>query len=122
MLRQGRSSLSFDAFSSSEPVSTSLENALPPLPDIDEMPGNCRRRRHCRRHQVGAAFKSLAALEIAVRGRGAALFRLELVGVHRKAHRAARLAPLEAGLDENLVEALGFRLLLHNARARYDHR
>src|SRR6266446_10706978 len=97
-------------------------DALPPLPDIDKMPGDRGCRRHCRRDQMGAALESLAALEIAIRGRGAALFGFQLVGVHRKAHRAARLAPFEAGLDEDLVEAFGFGLLLHDARARYDHR
>src|SRR5260370_8325271 len=86
------------------------------------MAGARRRRRHRRRDQMGAALKTLAALEIAVRGRGAALFGFQLVGIHRKAHRAARLAPFEPGLDENLVEAFGFRLLLHEARTRYDHR
>src|ERR1700674_5574643 len=69
-----------------------------------------------------AALESLAALEVTVRGRGAALFRFQLVGVHRKAHRAARLAPFESGVDENLVEAFGFRLLLYDAGARHDHR
>ena len=41
---------------------------------------------------------ALPALEVAIRGRGAALARLEPVGVHAEAHRAARLAPLEAGV------------------------
>ena len=62
------------------------------------------------------------AFEIAVRGRGAALARLELVGVHREAHRAARLAPFEAGLDEDLVEPFLLGLVLHQARARHDQR
>ena len=70
---------------------------------------------------MGAALVALAALEIAVRGRGAALARRELVGVHRQAHRAARLAPFEAGGEEDLVEAFGLGLLLHQARARHDH-
>ena len=38
---------------------------------------------------------------------------LEPVGVHREAHRTARLAPLEAGGEENLIQPFGFRLLLH---------
>src|SRR5205814_6195351 len=81
----------------------SIENAmLPPFPDIDKMAGDCGRRGHGGRDEMGAALKALAALEIAVRGRGAALLRLQLVGVHGEAHRAARLAPLEAGLDEDL--------------------
>src|SRR5216117_3239979 len=97
------------------------KSALSPLPDVDKMPGDRRRRRHCRRDQMRAAFKTLAALEIAVRGRGTALFGFQLVGVHRKAHRTARLAPFESGLDEDLVEAFGFRLLLNDARTRHDY-
>ena len=65
---------------------------------------------------------ALAAFEVAVRGRGAALARLQLVGVHRQAHAAARLAPLEAGGFEDLVQPLGLGLLFHLHRARHDHR
>src|ERR1019366_505446 len=50
-----------------------------PSPHVDEMPGDRRRRRHGRRDEVGAALKALAALEIAVRGGGAALARRETV-------------------------------------------
>ena len=65
---------------------------------------------------------ALAALEVAVRGRGAALARLQDVGVHSQAHRAAGLAPLEPGLPEDLVEALLLGLRLHLLRAGHDHR
>src|SRR4051794_39181258 len=71
---------------------------------------------------MGAAFIALAALEIAVRGRGTALARHELVWIHRKAHRAAGFSPVEAGLEEYLVQALGLGLLLYQAGARNDHR
>src|ERR1019366_7333932 len=54
---------------------------LPPLPHIDKPSRDRRRRRHRRRDEVGAALVALAALKIAVRGRGAALARRELVGV-----------------------------------------
>ena len=57
--------------------------------------------RHRRAHQVRAAAGALAAFEVAVAGRGAALARLEPVGVHRQAHRAARLAPFEARVLED---------------------
>src|SRR5665213_1979206 len=87
--------------------------SLFPLAHIDEMPRDRRSRRHGRRDQVCAAFVALPAFEVAVRGRGATLARLELVRVHGEAHRAARLAPVEAGGLENLVEAFGFRLFLH---------
>ena len=46
----------------------------------------------------------------------------EDVGVHAQAHRAAGLAPVEAGAAEDLVEALGLGLGLHLLRARHDHR
>ena len=46
----------------------------------------------------------------------------ELVGVHRQAHRAPGLAPLEAGGGEHLVEALGLGLGLHLHRARHHQR
>ena len=69
-----------------------------------------------------APAASLAALEVAVRGRGAALARAQDVGVHAEAHRAARHAPVEAGLAEDLVEALGLGLRLDLLGAGHDHR
>src|SRR5262249_18043666 len=71
---------------------------------------------------MGSAPIALAAFEIAVGRRGAALPWLELVGIHAEAHRAARLAPFEPRRLENFVEALGFGLHLHESGARYDHR
>src|SRR5579862_7630908 len=69
-----------------------------------------------------APAAALPAFEIAVRGRGAMLAREQLVGIHRKAHRAARLAPLKARRDEDLVETLFLGLLFDEARARHDQR
>ena len=51
--------------------------------------------------------------------RGAALARLQPVVVHGEAHRAAGLAPFEAGVEEDVVEALGLGLRLDH-RARHD--
>src|SRR5262245_6379706 len=93
-----------------------------PLAHVDEVSGDRRSGGHARRHEMRAPFVALPPLEIAVRGRGATLLRLQLVGIHREAHGAARLAPVEAGLDEDLVEAFRLGLLLHQARARHDHR
>ena len=59
--------------------------------------------------------------KLRLRGRGAALLRPQLVGVHREAHRAARLAPLEAGGEEDLVEPLGLGLRLHQPGAGHHH-
>src|SRR6266545_119249 len=61
----------------------------------------------------GATASSLPSLEIAVRGRGAALPRLKAIGVHGQAHRAAGFAPLEAGVLEDPVEAFALGLRLH---------
>src|SRR6266403_5891408 len=96
--------------------------ASAPTPHIDELAGYRGCRRHGRRHQMRAAFITLAALEIAVRGRGATLAGLESVGVHGEAHRAAVLAPVEASLDEYLVQALCLGLRLHQAGAGDNHR
>src|SRR5262245_8745107 len=93
-----------------------------PVANVDEMSGDRRRGRHRRRHQMRAPLEALTSLEVAVRGRGAALAWLELVRVHREAHRAARLAPVEARGLEDLVETLLLGLLFHQPRARHDHR
>ena len=53
------------------------------------------------RDEVGAAAAALAALEVAVAGRRAALAGGELVGVHGQAHRAAGVPPVEPGLGED---------------------
>ena len=51
--------------------------------------------------EVGATAAALAALEVAVAGAGRALALRQLVGVHRQAHAAARLAPVGAGGTEH---------------------
>src|SRR5437016_7143625 len=65
---------------------------------------------------------ALAALEIAVRGRGDALAVLGPVVVHRHAVGAARLAPFEAGFEKDAVEPFLFGLVLDEARARHHQR
>ena len=78
-------------------------------------------RRHLRADQVGAPALALAPLEVAVGGRGAALARLQDVRVHAQAHRAAGLAPVEAGGREDLVQPLRLGLRLDPHRAGHDH-
>ena len=51
----------------------------------------------------------------------AQLARFELIGVHRKAHAAAGLAPLKPGFHEYLVEPFLFGLFFDQAAARDDH-
>src|SRR4051794_37791702 len=95
---------------------------LVPVADVDEAAGDRGGGGHLGADEVRAAARALAALEVAVRGRRAALAGLQLVRVHGQAHRAARPAPVEARGGEALVQAcgLGLRLALH--RARDDHR
>src|SRR3954447_13138862 len=92
-----------------------------PLPDVDEAALDGGRGGHLRGDQVRAPAPALPALEVAVRGRGAALARGEDVGVHAQAHGAARAAPVEAGRAEALVEALRLGLPAHLLGARHDH-
>src|SRR4051794_20578344 len=93
-----------------------------PLPDVDEVPLDGGRGGHLGRDEVRATAATLAALEVAVGGGGAALALGEDVGVHPQAHRAARAAPVEAGGAEDLVEAFALGLLGDLLGAGDDHR
>src|SRR5918997_4395573 len=93
-----------------------------PLAYVDEAALDRRRGGHLGRDEVGAAAAALAALEVAVRGRGAALARRQDVRVHAQAHRAAGAAPVEARGAEDLVEPLGLGLGADLLRAGDDHR
>src|SRR5258708_3775416 len=104
------------------PFSTVNLSISSPPANVDEVPGDRRRRSHLRAHEVRPAAGALAALEIAVRSRSAALARLEPVCVHAQAHGAAGFAPLETGVLEDPVKAFVLRLRFHQARARHDHR
>ena len=70
----------------------------------------------CGRDEVGAPAAALAALEVAVRGRGAALARAARMSGFIPRHiEQPAVAPVEAGGAEDLVEAL--RLGLRGAPA-----
>ena len=86
------------------------------------MPGDGRRRRHFRTHQVSAAARSLPPFKVSV-GCGRAAFAWhEDVRVHAEAHRTAGVAPLEARVEENLVETFLLRLGFDETGAWHDHR
>src|SRR5215203_4250328 len=91
------------------------------VPDVDGVALDRRRGAHLGRDEVGAPAAALAALEVAVGCRGAALARLEDVRVHPQAHRAARRAPVEPGGAEHVVEPLGLGLRGHGLGAGDDH-
>src|SRR6185437_9224912 len=90
------------------------------LAHVGETAGYGGGRRHRRTDEVRAHAAALAADEVAVRGRGDALARRAGVAVDADAHRAPRLAPVEARVAEDLVEALRLGLLLDEPGTR-DH-
>src|SRR5438067_1008365 len=94
---------------------------LAPVADVDEVAFDRRGGGHLGADEMGAAPAALATLEVAVRGRRAALARAQRVRVHAQAHRAAGAAPIEPGGLEDLVQALGLGLLLDLHRAGDDH-
>ncbi len=93
-----------------------------PVADVDKVAGDGGGCGHLGRDEVGASTAALAAFEVAVAGGGAALAGRKNVGVHAQAHGAAGLAPVEAGLAEDAVEAFVFGLSLDGLRAGNDHR
>jgi hypothetical protein len=79
---------------------------------IDDAAGHGRRGGGERRREERSAPGALPPLEVAVARADGVLPGAELIAVHRDAHRAARLAPLGAGVAEHDVEPLGLGLLL----------
>src|SRR5262245_29460965 len=61
-------------------------------------------------HDVSERAAALSSLEVAIGGGGAALAGRHQLAVRAVAHRAAGIAPLEAGGDEDAIEPLGFGL------------
>src|ERR1041384_4818138 len=101
----------------------SIDTALPEQgADVGDPAGDGRRRGGERRCQERAAAAALATLAVAVAGRDGVLAGLEAIAVHRDAHRAARVAPLGAGVAEHAVEALALGLALDRLGARHDER
>src|SRR5580693_120493 len=90
--------------------------------DVDKMPGDRGRRRHRRADQVGAAARTLAALEVAVGGRRTPLAGTQPVVVHAQAHRASRLPPFESRRREDAIQPFALGLRLDRPRSRHDQR
>src|SRR5258708_17182478 len=59
------------------------------------------RGHHDRAHQVGPPSAALPPFEVTVRARGAALAGGSNVIIHRQAHQASRLAPVNSALDQH---------------------
>jgi len=107
----------------SAPITAPRGHFVDQFPDVGHHAGDCRGGNHRGTHEQRAARRTpLPPLEVPV-GRGRAhLVAFELVGVHPEAHRAASVAPIEAGLPEGGVEPFALRRLLHRHRAGDDER
>src|SRR5688572_26043816 len=72
---------------------------LPQIRRGGEHTGDGRRRSNRGGDEMCAPALALATFEVSIAGRGTALARFELIGIHAKAHRAAGGAPLESGFS-----------------------
>src|SRR2546423_15635938 len=91
---------------------THRSSLVSPIAHVREVAGDRRGGGHRGADEVRAPALALPALEVSVARRGAALAGRERVRVHPQTHRAAGLAPLEACLAEDGVQAFHFRLAL----------
>src|SRR5262245_22458299 len=85
-------------------------------PNVGEMAGHGGGGDHRGRHQVRARAGTLPAAEVAVGRRSTAFPRRDQIAVAADAHRAAGLAPFEAGVAENAIEPLLLGLTFDQAR------
>src|SRR4051812_24534797 len=76
----------------------------------------------CGACEVGACSRSLSAFEIAVGSGNAASTGRKAIIVDGRAHRAAWLAPFEAGIGEDAMQTECFGLPLDSHGARHNHR
>src|SRR5436305_2502043 len=102
-------------------LATSWDPVLLNIANIYEVAGNSGRRSHCRADQMCASTTSLAALEITIARRGAALALFQGIAIHSDTHATAGLAPFKASLTENVGNALFFRHTPHSHRTWHDH-
>src|SRR2546423_15545740 len=84
--------------------------------DIYEMTDNSSGSGHSRADEMSASAASLAALEIAVAGRGTAFAFAKPIAIHGNTHAAARFTPFETSLAEDICQALFFSHAAHTHR------
>ena len=71
---------------------------------------------------MSAAASTLTSFEVSVGRAGTAFFWRKNVRVHSETHGTACFAPFEAGVEKDLVKALGFALRFDETRAGDNHR
>src|ERR687892_1837100 len=117
-------SISLPRIGTAVPLTVMILTMPPILPrslvvaHVENFPVQRRRRYHRGTHQQGPPLRaSLPSNEITIGRRRANLASVELVRVHRQAHRAASFPPLETGLFEDLVQTFLLRELFDGRRA-----
>src|SRR5271157_1283429 len=88
--------------------------------NVGDGAGDGRSRRTCGACEMRARTRSLPADEVAIGRRDRTFSGRNRLAIGGEAHRAARLAPVEAGLGEDLVEPFRNRFALDVFRARHD--
>src|SRR5437764_1293604 len=101
--------------------SVRTESFVYPLSYINKVSGDGGRSGHRGADQMRATAASLSAFKIPIAGRSAAFARFQDVGIHAETHRAARLAPLKAGVKKDSIEAFVLGYALHILRPGHDH-
>src|ERR1700692_3532343 len=71
-------------------------------------------------HQQGSRAHALAPFEISVAGAHRVLPRTDRIAVHSQAHRTSGLAPVGAGVLENLSQSQVLRVAFDLLRTRHD--
>src|SRR5256885_11707748 len=84
-----------------------------PLAHVSEVALDCRRRRHHGTDEMRAAATPLAPFEVAIARRCATLARLQNVGIHSQAHRAASFTPFKTCRAEDAIQTFALRCSLH---------
>ena len=78
-----------------------------PVPYVNKMPRDRRRRRHRRTDKVRASATTLPAFKVAIAGRSATFAGLQDIWIHSQTHGTPGLSPFESGIQENLIESFG---------------
>src|SRR5207253_11287303 len=98
-------------------------NRIEHLANVDDLAADGRRSHHGRAHEQRAPRRTaLASLEVAIRRGRRHLTSFEAIRIHAETHRAAGAAPLEARVDERLVQASRFGRAADRLRPGHDER